>query len=433
MNTWLKFFRIETPLQGLGVIMLMLCLNNTYAQTPVTLEQCYQWAEANYPLTKQLDLIQQSKSYSIDNISKGIFPQLLVSGQATYQSDVTEISIPINLPGFEAPKISKDQYRIAGELSQTLTDFPLNKAQRDLKAAEAAIQEQSIQTELYKLRERINQLYFGALLIDEQLKQSAILKDDIQRGIERVEAAIENGTAFRSNLDKLRAELLKVQQRDIELKAAKSAYMSMLGQFTGQTMYTSTPLEKPESPLREDSIRRSELQTYLLQKRASELQDKLIGMKQIPRVNIFFQGGAGRPNPVNFLEGKFSPFYLTGVRLNWSPGGLYTYKKEKMITSNDRRSIDVLQNTFLFNTQLAMKQQDADIQKYLDLIETDEMIIALRENVKQTALVQLENGVITTNDYLKEVSEADQARQNKVLHDIQLLMARYARKTTSGN
>lgn len=404
------------------------------AQEPVTIEQCYQWAEANYPLSQQRSLIEQSKNYSISNIAKGIYPQFVVSGQATYQSAVTKIELPVTIPGYEPPNISRDQYRLAGEVSQSLTDFPLNKIQRQLKSNEATIQEQNITVELYKLHERINQLFFGALLIDEQQKQSDLLKKDIQRGIDQVQAAIENGTAFRSNLDKLKAELLKVQQRDIEMQSAKKAYLSMLGLLTGKDMSETTTLVKPQPPLiLKDSIRRPEMTIYELQKKSLLLQQKLIGAKNYPRLNVFFQGGMGRPSPVNMLSEKLSPFYITGIRLNWSLGGMYTFKKEKLLTANDRKSIDVMQNTFLFNTKLSMSQQYSDMQKYEDLIRTDDEIIALRESVKKTSFVQLENGVINTNDYLKEVNEEDQARQNKILHDLQLLMIQYAQKTTSGN
>jgi len=113
--------------------------------------------------------------------------------------------------------------------------------------------------------------------------------------------------------------------------------------------------------------------------------------------------------------------------------GLKIQHALRAFTANDRKSIDVMQNTFLFNTKLSMSQQYSDMQKYEDLIRTDDEIIALRESVKKTSFVQLENGVINTNDYLKEVNEEDQARQNKILHDLQLLMIQYAQKTTSGN
>jgi hypothetical protein len=177
---------IATPLQGLGVIIMVLFNLTAHAQEQLTIEDCYKLAEANYPLAQQLQLIEKTRQYTIDNISKGIYPQISLNAQATYQSDVTKIEIP--LPNVDVPSMPKDQYKVYGEVAQSLTDFPLNKVQRDLKSAEAEIQTQNIQVELYKLHDRINQLFFGTLLIDEQLKQSDLLKSDINRGIKKTES-----------------------------------------------------------------------------------------------------------------------------------------------------------------------------------------------------------------------------------------------------
>ncbi|MFN8285041.1 MAG: TolC family protein [Chitinophagales bacterium] len=397
----------------------------------LTLEQCYQLAEANYPLSKQRSLIELSKNYTISNISKGIYPQLVVSGTATYQSDVTKIDI--SFPGVNIPSPSKDQYKLSAEVSQSLTDFPTNKIQKQISAAQADLQQENLTIELYKLKDRINQLYFGVLMIDEQLKQSDLVKNDINVGVKEMQAAIDNGTGFHSNLDKLNAELLKIIQRDIELKASRKAYTDMLALFINKNITEQTVLQLPASPTDDDNIKRPELQAFELQRKTSLLQRKLIATKSYPKLNAFFQGGLGKPSPVNMLKDGFAPYYITGLRLNWSPTSLYTFKKEKLQNENERKIIDVQQNTFLFNTQVAVKQQNSEIQKYLDLIKSDEAIIALRESVKKTSAVQLENGVITTNDYLKEVNEENEARQNKILHTMQLLMTQYAQKTTTGN
>lgn len=417
--------------RSLFIMILGFWAINAFSQNAITIEDCYKLAETNYPYSKHINLIERARDYSIDNISKGIYPQFIVAGQATYQSSVTKIEIPF--PGITVPTVSKDQYRFYGEVSQSLTDFPANKLQKQMRSAEASIQEENVTVELYKLKDRINQLFFGTLLIDEQLKQSDLLKSDIKRGMDQTQASIDNGTAFHSSLDKLKAEMLKTTQHDIELAASRKAYTDMLGWFIGKTIDSNTVLVKPAPPVQADSVSRPELQVMELQRKASLLQEKMIGMRNIPKLNVFFQGGMGKPSPVNLLSTDLSPYYITGVRLNWSLTGLYTYKKEKLMSETDRKGIDVQRNTFLFNTNISVKQQNADIEKYAKLIETDNDIIALRESVKKTSVVQLENGVITTNDYLKEVNEEDQARQNLILHSVQLLMAQYAQKTTTGN
>lgn len=411
------------------------------AQTPIaqpptrlTIDQCYQLAESNYPLTKQRDLIASTREYNISNIAKGVYPQLEVNGTATYQSDVTKISIPpINGFNLNIPTVPKDQFKLYGEVSQTLTGFGINKQRRAISRTDADLQEQNLSTDLYQLKDRINQLYFGALLIDGQIEQNDLAAKDIQTGIAKVQAAIRNGTDFVSSVNKLKAELLKTEQHTVELKASREAYTDMLGLFINQTVDSTTVLEKPEPPATADSINRPELKAYDLQAKQYAQNLRLTRLNLYPQLSAFFQGGLGQPNPVNFLSTSVSPYYLTGLRLTWTIGGAYTYKKDRLVAQNNQEMVKAQRGTFLFNTQQTMRQENADIRKYKKLIGTDDDIVRLRDSVSKTSAVQLENGVITANDYLLDVNAAAQARQDRVVHEIQLLMTQFNYKTTSGN
>jgi outer membrane protein TolC len=401
------------------------------AISSITLEQCYKLAEDNYPLAKQRALIEKSKEYNIDNLSKAVYPQLSITGQATYQSDVTHVQI--NVPGVESTIIPKEQFWLRGEASQPLTDFGVIKHQKNLVETNAAIQQENISVELYRLKDRINQLYFGVLMIDEQIAQNDLLKRDIQTGMSKVDAAIKNGTDFRSSLDKLKAELLRAEQKDIELNASRKAYTDMLSLFINKEITSGTSFIKPATPIITDSIHRPEIRLYDLQQVAYLRQKELLKTRYTPKVNLFLQGGMGQPSPVNFLSRDVAGYYMTGLRLSWNLNGLYTLKKEKMLNENDQQLLMEQRNTFLFNTNLSLKQQNAEVDKLRQLMRSDNDIVQLRESVKKTSAVQLENGVITTNDYLREVNAEDQARQNLILHQVQLLMAQYNHKTTSGN
>ena len=366
----------------------------------------------------------------MENASKGFLPQLNFAGQATYQSAVTEL--PIRIPGVSIPQLSRDQYKIYGEVNQPLTDAITIKQQKDLLKASAAIEDQSLEVELYKLRDRINQLFFGALLIDEQLAQNELLKKDIENGISKTTAAVANGTSYKSNLSVLKAELLKNNQHGIELKASRKAYLEMLGLFINQPLGEDTPLEKPQVKVLSDNINRSELALFESQKKSIDIQDKLLTSKNIPHLSLFFQEGYARPG-LNFLTNEFDWYYIGGIRFSWSASGLYTLKKERRILDINRSLIDVQKDVFLFNTSLATKQQTDEMKKLEDLISVDTDIIALRTEVKNSANAQLENGVITANDFLREVNAEDQARQNLLLHQVQLLVAQYNYRNTTGN
>lgn len=416
------------------IIMLQLiCLTAFCQQEPIiqlTLNEAYSLAETNYPLVKQRELIAQTTAYTIENINKGYWPQVNINGQATYQSAVTEI--PISLPGAEIPALSKDQYKLYGEVSQIVYDGGALKYQKELQKAEENIEQQKLSTELYQLKDRINQLFFGALYIEEQLKQNDLVISDIQTGLNKMEAAVKNGTVLRSQADLLKADLLKTKQRTTELQASLSAYRDMLGQFTGKQLNAETKFIKPAAALLTRQINRPELLTYRAENMKLDVQRKMLRSKVLPRLNLFFQGGLGRP-ALNMLSNDFQAYYIGGARLTWSISTLYTVKKDHALIDIRRNVMENRNEIFLFNTTLAMKQSDAEIKKYQELLHSDDEIITLRNKVKVAAVAQLDNGVITGNDYMREVIAEDQARQSKILHEIQLLMSQYNFQTTTGN
>jgi outer membrane protein TolC len=398
----------------------------------LTLQQAYDWARQNYPMIRQKDLVHQTASLTIENLSKGFLPQLNISGQATYQSDVT--SIPISIPGLKIDQPSKDQYKIQAELSQLVYDGGNTTAQKNVQTANAQVEDQKAEVELYKVKDRINQLYLGILLVDEQLKQVELVKKDVQLGIQKVEAQVKNGTAFRSNQLTLEAEQMKNDQRTIELNANRKGLVDVLSLFINKPLPSTVQLEMPQviTPVVQDSVIRPELKLYDYQQSLFKVQNQLISARNRPHTSLFVQGGYGRP-ALNLLKNQFDWFYIAGVRLNWGLGGLYTSKKERELLSINQRMVDVQKDLFMLNTNTQLKQQQSDIDKLKQLIQTDQQIINIRVQVKEAANAQLENGVITANDYLREVNNEDQARLSLISHQLELVQAQINYKTLSGN
>ncbi len=430
LTIWLKCFFLKSFI----ILFFLSMFNTTNGQQPqkLSIEQVYQLSTKNYPLIKQRALISKTKEYTVSNASKGLLPTFSISGQATYQSAVTNFPFKIPIAGFTMPDYSKDQYKIYAEVDQVIYDGGVIKNQKQTSETNELIQQQNLEVELYALYDRVNQLFFGALLMNEQLKQNEIVKKDIQNGIDKAKALLANGTAYRSSVDELSAQLLQADQSRIELKANKKAYLDMLGLFINNSLDENTILERPIAPVLIDSIRRPELLFYDYQKRTYDLQDELLKTQLRPKFNLFVQGGYGRPG-LNMLSNDFSLYSIGGLRLNWNLGSLYTLKNQKELLNINRKSLDVQKETFLFNTNISEKQQSAEIIKYLDLLKNDNAIIALRESVKNAASAQLENGVLSAHDYITQVNAEDQARQNLILHQIQLLQSQYNYQNVIGN
>jgi outer membrane protein TolC len=395
------------------------------------LQKANDLAQQNYPLIKQRDLIKQTTGYNIDNLSRGFLPQFSLGAQATYQSQVTEIKVPV--PGFNFESPNKDQYKILADINQLIYDGGVIKEQKNIQKLNEDAEEQKVEVELYRLKERINQLFLGVLYLDEQLKQVDLIKADLNNGIKKVEAQVNNGVAFRSNLNVLKAELLKADQRIIELKSSRKGLIDVLGLFISQNLPEDIKLEKPQvqGPVLTTEIQRPELKLYSAQQKLLGGQFKLVDSRNKPKASLFWQGGYGRPG-LNFLKKEFDFFYTTGVRFNWSFGGLYTQKKEKKIIELNQKTVDIQKEVFLLNTNTQLRQQQSEVDKLQKLISSDNDIIDLRVKVKEAAKAQLENGVITANDYLREVNAEDQARQNLITHQLQLLQAQINYQTISG-
>ncbi|MFT3919031.1 TolC family protein [Cloacibacterium sp.] len=410
--------------------LFLLFLGFTNAQETLSLEQCYQLSRENYPLIKKQELIKKSEQYTIENALKGWLPQINIVGQASYQNEVTEL--PVKLPNISVNPLSKDQYKVYADVSQNIFDGGNIKNQKIIAKAQSEIQSQQIEVELDKLKERINQIYFGILLTDKQLSQLQLTKSDINEGIKKAEAQLKNGVIFRSNLDVLKAELVKLEQREIELKSVKKTYLQMLSFFVKRNLDENTNLQTPKKMLISETNKRSELKLFDAQKTLIAAQKKLVNTKNTPKLGAFFQGGYGKPG-FNMLKNEFDTFYMAGVRLNIPISGFYTKKNELQLLNNQSQDVEIQKENFLFNQNFTEIQQKSDLDKIQNLIDKDDELITLRKSIKNASLAQLENGVITTNDYLREVNAEEQAVLTKISHEIQYLLTQYNLKANLNN
>lgn len=412
------------------LLLLTLFTGLWNAQETLTLEETYALAKQNYPLIKRHDLIAKTKQYNIENTSKGWLPQINVIGQATYQNEVTQL--PISLPNMTIEPLSKDQYKVFADVQQTIYDGGMIANQKKMAEINSEIEMQKTEVETDKLEERINHIYFGALQTDEQIQQVELTRTDIENALTKAEAQLKYGVILRSNVDVLKAQLINLEQKKIELQTVKKSILDMLSIFIARNLDENTTLQKPERILVENQNSRPELKLFDLQKQALEQQKSIINSKNLPKLGLFGQGGYGKPG-FNMLKNEFDLFYIGGVRLNIPITGFYTKKNDLALLDIQQQEVEVERENFLFNQQFQTLQNNNELDKIQKLIDKDSELIALRESIKNASLAQLENGVITTSDYLREVNELDRARNQKILHEIQYLLTQYNLKAQLNN
>jgi outer membrane protein TolC len=387
-----------------------------------TIDALQEKARQNYPQIKQLDLIQKSADFNLSNASSAYLPQVTLSGRATLQSDA--INLTLNLPG-GAMSINqnKDQYQVVAEVNQVLWDGGVIAARKQSVKNNAALEKQKLEVDLYTLRDRVNQLFFGILMLHEQQIQADILQQELQTNLDKIKACLKNGVANQSDVDALSVELLNLDQRRTELKSAETSYRGMLSALTGEKMEANSNFIKPLNALPDDkiTIKRPELVLFEAQLHLLDNQTQLEQTAIMPKFGLFLQGGYGRPG-LNMLATGFSPFYIGGVRFSWNISSFYTRKNNLDNIQLNKDMVNVAKETFLFNNNLKINQQNTEVEKMRELLRTDDDIIQLRTNIKNACSAKVNNGVSTVTDLLREINAESIARQQKAQHEIQLLL-----------
>lgn len=429
-----------SPMKNIFTLFSLLLFSySSYSQPSpktLTLSQCYALARQNYPMIQQAGLIEKSREYNVENAGKGYLPQFSINGQATYQSAVTSLGITnLDIPhviDVTIPTPSKDQYNIHGEVDQTIYDGGMIKQQKMSAISDADISQKNLEVQLYALKDRVNQVYFGTLLIDQQLIQDSLSENDLQNSIDKMQVAVNNGTVLKSSLDELQAELLQEDQNEINLRASRKSYLGMLGVLINMPLDPSTVLETPTTISVSDSISRPELALYDIQKRSYDVEDRILDAQNRPKLSFFVQGGYAEPG-LDAFDVNFQWYYIGGFRLTWNFGGYYTLKNQRQLLNIDRQTTDLNKETFLFNTRVTMQQQGTEITGLQEMLAKDNDIVAKRTAIKDASKVQMEQGTITVHDYVGELDLENEAKQNQILHRIQLLQAEYNYQNTTGN
>ncbi len=409
--------------------LLLLAIFPLYAQ--LTLEACKEKARENYPAIKRYQLIERTEAYTLSNANKGYLPQLSLAGKASYQSEVTQI--PIDIPGVSG--LSKDQYSVTVDVNQSIWDGGVISAQKEVTRAGTLVDKRQTDVELYTINERVDQLFFGILLLEAQIEQNLLLQSELERNYNQIISYMENGIANQSDLDAVKVELLSARQTLVQLRSNRKEYRDMLAVMIGETIDPHTTLVKPASDLpliAMYNVNRPELQLYDARQKQLDSQQKVITTGYLPRLGLFVTGGMGRPG-LNMLENSFSPYYIGGVRLSWSFGSLYTQKNDRRKIEIAKQQVAVEEETFLYNIELDTTREYTEIRKIGEMIRYDDEIIELRANVRKAAEAKVANGTSTVTDLMREITSEDMARQDKILHEIQYLMAIYELKNTTNN
>lgn len=423
---------MKRVLKTLCTSMAAICAGYAaHAQT--TLDECIGCAYDNYPQIKEMSLIEMTKGIDLKNAAYAWLPHLNISGKATWQSEVVEM--PMDIPGMDI-NIPHDQYGLTAEFTQQIWDGGTSRSQKELAEAGAEVKKTQLETNLWSIRSRVQNVFLGIILIDKQLELNRLLRESLERSSEEVKSRMEAGVALPSDLDQVSVNILSCLQQRASLDADRKSYVKILGLLTGRDM-TDVELAVPQDAVNyvDDGARdfetRPEMAFYAAQLKQNEYQRRQLNTLISPKLNLSLQGGYGRPG-MNMLSGDFSGYFVAGLKLQWNIGALYTRGLDKRKVNADAQKIDLTRKSFILNSSVEAEQKNNAILKAHDVLEKDSEIIALRQRIRASGENQYREGTIKMNDYLSMLDEEYKAKANESMHEVQLMMAVYDMKNTIG-
>lgn len=415
-----------------SIVVILLMFLTFSAKAQITLEQLQEQARANYPAIRKYGLVEQSRDFTLSNVAKGNLPQVLFQGKTSYQSSVTRLPIDVGKFGIDYEGLPRDQYNTSVTISQVIYDGGKIAAEKKIARAQADVQNEQINVMMYGIRESVNRLFFSILLIDEQLLHNILLQDDLRLVQKNVEAMITGGVANQSDADLVLVELIRARQQEEMLHTFRRTYLSMLSTFIGTPIDASVKLRKPTEALFPTANNRPELSFYNAQQRLLDLQQSSLDVSLRPRVDIFLQGGVGNPG-LNMFKNGWDAYYKVGATVSWNIDALYRRKNDTQLIDMERQQVNVNRETFLFNIRIQEQQLKGQIENIRSQIAHDDEIIRLRENIRRASEKRVESGIETVNEMLRDINAVSEARQQRAIHEVELLQEIHKLKTINNN
>lgn len=402
-----------------------------------SVERCKEMAREHYPLIRRYGLIEQSRDYTLSNAARAWLPQVTLSGQATLQSDVVswpeEFESMLAMQGLDMPGIRRDQYKMQIDVQQTLWDGGKSRTDRAIAESEAAQERMSTEVELYAVDSRVEDIYFGILLMQEQQRQIGEMMQRLQTNLDHMNVLVENGMVMQADADAVEVQLLTQRQSLGQVEARLQSFRRILGLFIGEEL-GEAPLPMPvaEEPVGYDS-ERPELRLMDAQMALLQAREQMVDVSLAPRVALFAQGYYGYPG-LNMFENMVSHRWtlngIVGVRMNWNISSLYTSKTSRRQLQNARDNVMLQREVFAFNSRLQAEQESAEVRRIREAIADDDRIVALRSRVREAAEARLQEGMIDTHDLLGKISDETSAKIARSTHQIELVKAIYDLKHT---
>jgi outer membrane protein TolC len=416
---------------NLIILLIFLVVAPVKAQESITLEYCYDKIEQEFPLSKKVELQNRITELNTRIRQAALYPEFKISGSASYQSDVTEVPFA----GPAAPEFSKDHYSIAVDISQPVFDGGRTSSLKEMEERSGEAAKAGIETELWNVRQQVDQVYFGILLLQKQMETLDLLLEDLNEQLKMFQSRVENGVLLPSNALILKAEILKVTQQKKETESNIRSGREVLGELIGEELEDSVEILLPEAGkyIEEaaNQIKRPEYEVFSKRSEVLESQIKTIGADKLPVISAFARTAYARPG-LDAFDDDLQFYWIFGVRAQWSFRNWSNASRKSQVVRLQQDQLEADEDAFTRQLEASLRKTESAIEALDQQIELDKQVLELRSEVIKEKKSQLNEGVITSTEYIAELNAENRARLGLEIHQVQLIQAQYEYLTKRG-
>ena len=406
------------------IFPLLLLTAGVYAQGDLTLDSCINQAYRNFQFERQIEYTNKVTEANIAGVKKNYLPSLDLNAAATYQNEQISIPVELPIPGFEAPAAPLNINNALLSLRQWIYDGSITHNQKLIQEASGNMNLQEIEAEKLQLKTNVIQLYFSVLL---QEKQLAILTEKaavLDARLKEVHSAVESHVLLESDENLLKAERVQLRQLITEVVYNRRASLTGLEELMGVKVGEETTFTEPKATLTAstDLTMRPDVQLLDNQMYLLEAQKGMIKSNYLPKIGLFADGGFGLPG-YDIFKDEIAPMAKVGLTMQWH---IFDWNKGSV----QRQTLDLSQNIIRLKQDRLKRQlgvqtraETNKIEKAKQLMQNDEELLKLYTSVSSAYASQLENGTITSAEYVQQLNKEQEARTNLELHKLQLLIA----------
>jgi outer membrane protein TolC len=404
---------------------------NSEAQTTISLTELYEKISSDYPTVQKEEIETKIATLNAQIMGANLYPEVIISGRASYQSEVTELQAGALSP----PSISKDQYNISLGLNQVLFDGGRTKSMSELAKMSGEVSLANLEIDMWGVRKQLDEVYFNIILMQKQLETTNVLLKDLNEQLELVKSRVKNGVLLQGNEFIMQAEILKIQQKKKQIERSIDAGYEILEAITGMDISNEATLELPKqnelTQLKEEEVQRPELKMFEAQKRILGVQDKINDTQKLPQLSAFANTAYGRPG-YNVFDDDLHLYWMVGLKTSWSFKSFRNSAKKSSIVKLEQRKIGATEDAFHRQIQSGLAKIEGQISAIEEQIFLDKQVVELRRKVANEKKSELQQGVITSTEYITELNSLNKAQLDLNLHQIQLIQAKNEYKTLKG-